>query len=67
MLVDPTLGNPTTSAEDYDTIMALRKIPGPQNVADLGTKHLGHGGTVRMLRMCSIEFESGHHELALRT
>ena len=51
----------------YDTVISVKKVPGPENVADLGTKHLGHADMVRMLKKCSIEFVKGRHSLALRS
>ena len=46
--------------------LSVEKVPGPQNVADLGTKPVAAADMHRMLTMCGVSFRGGRHDLALR-
>ena len=46
--------------------LAVEKVPGPENVADMGTKPLNAAEIEKNLRQCGIYFKGGRHHLALR-
>ena len=47
-------------------LIEIRKVLGPENSADLGTKDVGEAIIRKMLSKCSFEERSGRHPLALR-
>ena len=48
-----------------DKEISLKKIPGPENVADLPTKHVDAGTMQKLLRLMGFERREGVSKLAL--